>query len=58
MIVTISAFFSAFATRSATCTAPPEEIPAKMPSSRARRRVISSASAWLTYSSRSTRFLS
>ena len=31
---------------------------AKMPSSRARRRVISSASAWDTYSRRSTRALS
>ena len=35
-------------------SAPPEEIPPKMPSTRASCRAISSAWAWLTYSRRST----
>src|SRR4026208_1089175 len=35
--------------------APPEERPANMPSPRARRRVISSLSSWLTSITRSTR---
>jgi hypothetical protein len=58
MMVTITAFFNSLESLNATVTAPPDEMPAKMPSSRARRRVVSSASAWLTYSSRSTRALS
>ena len=37
-----------FAASSETQQAPAAEIPAKMPSSRASRRAISSASAWLT----------
>ena len=43
------------ATRSAMHSAPAAEIPAKMPSSAAIRRAIASASAWLTFSIRSTR---
>jgi hypothetical protein len=43
------------AMRRATTSAPPDEMPAKMPSSRASRRVISSASPLPTLSTRSTR---
>src|SRR5882672_9052976 len=57
-IVTMTAFFSSLEMRRATCMAPPDEMPAKMPSSRAMRRVISSASPWLTDSMRSTRLRS
>ncbi len=50
----------AFSTRAAICSAtqqaPAAEIPAKMPSSRARRRHMSSASSWLTSTSSSTRW--
>src|SRR6185369_6758909 len=53
--VTMTEFFSSFEMRSATASAPPDEMPAKMPSSRAMRRANSSASAWLTLSTRSTR---
>ena len=41
--------------RNATAHAPPAEIPAKIPSSRARRRAVSSASPCVTDSVRSTR---
>jgi hypothetical protein len=48
------AFSTCAATCSATQHAPAAEMPPKIPSSRASRRVVSSASTWLTSTSSST----
>src|SRR5664279_4831053 len=55
MMVTMVAFSISYASCKATETAPPDEIPAKIPSSQAKRLVISSASLCDTDSTRSTR---
>ena len=57
-MVTITALSTSRETCNAAHSAPPDEMPAKMPSSRASRRVVSSASACDTSITRSTRFQS
>src|SRR6266481_3949722 len=47
MITTIVAFSTSLDIRNAALVAPPDEIPQKIPSSRARPRVVSSASFWV-----------
>jgi hypothetical protein len=51
----MTASFTSAESLIAAASPPPDEMPAKMPSSRARRRVISSLSSWFTSITRSTR---
>lgn len=54
----MTAFSTSADTRNAAANAPPEEIPAKIPSSLAKRRENCSASCCETYNNSSTRSLS